>query len=123
MYGATIVVSQDTLFNLEHPTNYNFRYLDRIQVKGKKEPVSVFEIFSGDPPEMIELKMETLTNFERGLLHYHSQEFTKAMPFFEEILEHNVQDKAAWIYLKRSAYYSEYGVPPNWEGVEAMFEK
>lgn len=123
MYGATIVISQDTLFNLDQPTAYRFRYLDRIQVKGKKEPVSVFEIFSGDTPEMIELKLDTLANFERGLLHYHSREFTQAMPFFEEILEHNVHDKAAWIYLKRSAYYSEYGVPPNWEGVEAMFDK
>ncbi len=123
MYGVTIVISQDTLFNLDQPTRYQFRYLDRIQVKGKKEPVSVFEVFSGERPEMIELKLETLSRFERGLLHYHSQEFDKAMPYFEEIMEYNVEDKAAWIYLKRSAYYSEYGVPPNWEGVESLMEK
>ena len=50
MYGTTIVISQDTLFNLDQPTLYHFRYLDRVQVKGKKEPISVFEIFNGDLP-------------------------------------------------------------------------
>ncbi len=123
MYGATIVISQDTLYNLAQPTKYHFRYLDRVQVKGKKEAISVFEIFNGDPPEIIELKLKTLTQFEKGLLHYHSEEFLEAVPYFEQILEDNVHDKAAWIYLKRSAYYAENGVPPNWEGVAELMEK
>ncbi len=123
MYKASIIISQNSLFNLDQPTRYHLRFLDRLQVKGKKEPISVFEIFSGDPEHLIELKLETLEDFERGLLCYHSKEFLEAMPFFERILESNVQDQAAWIYLKRSAYFSQYGVPPNWEGVEQLDEK
>lgn len=37
LYGASIVISQDSLFNLESPTSYQFRFLDRVRVKGKNE--------------------------------------------------------------------------------------
>lgn len=55
IYGASILISQNTLFDLEQPSQYHFRFLDRVQVKGRQEPVSVFEIFSGDSEEMIAL--------------------------------------------------------------------
>jgi PAS domain S-box-containing protein len=123
LYGASIVISQHALFELEQPTNYHFRFLDRVQVKGKQEAVSVFEIFDGDPLKIVALKMKTQTDFEKGLLHYHSQEFADARDYFEEVLKHNSADKAAQLYLKRAAHFMEYGVPPHWEGVEALVEK
>jgi PAS domain S-box-containing protein len=123
LYGASIVISQNALFNLDQPTNYQFRFLDRVRVKGKKEAVSVFEIFGGDLPEVVDLKLETQTDFEKGLLHYHSQEFTDAKAHFERVLQTNPDDKAARLYLKRANYFLEYGVPPDWEGVEALAEK
>jgi PAS domain S-box-containing protein len=123
IYGASILISQNTLFDLEHHTQYDFRFLDRVQVKGKQEPVSVFEIFSGDSEEMIALKVKTLTDFEKGLLHYHSREFTEAAICFEQVVKHNPQDEAAQLYLKRTTYFIQYGVPPDWEGIEALDEK
>jgi two-component system sensor histidine kinase ChiS len=123
LYGASIVVSQNVLFNLEQPTQYQFRFLDRVRVKGKKEAVSVFEIFDGDPLEIVVLKLKTQTDFEKGLLYYHSQEFTEAKAHFERVLKHNLNDKAAQLYLKRTLHLLEYGVPPDWEGIEALTEK
>ena len=123
LYGASIVISQHSLFGLEQPTQYQFRFLDRVRVKGKKEAVSVFEIFDGDPAEIVELKLETRTDFEKGLLYYHSQEFTKAQEHFEQVLKCNPDDKAAQLYLKRITYFAQYGVPLDWEGIEALTEK
>jgi PAS domain S-box-containing protein len=123
LYGASIVISQHTLFNLDQPTQYQFRFLDRVRVKGKKEAVSVFEIFDGDPAEIVDLKLETRTDFEKGLLHYHSQEFTEAQEHFEQVLKCNPDDKAAQLYLKRATHFLQYGVPLHWEGVEALTEK
>ena len=123
LYGASIVISQNVLFNLEQPTQYQFRFLDRVRVKGKEEAVSVFEIFDGDPLEIVALKSKTQTDFEKGLLHYHSQEFTEAKTHFERVLKHNSNDKAAQLYLKRTIHFLEYGVPPDWEGIEALTEK
>ncbi len=123
LYGASIVISQNALFDLDQPTSYQFRFLDRVRVKGKHEAISVFEIFDGDPPDVIALKLKTQTNFEKGLLHYHSREFQEATAFFDKVLQHNPDDKAAQLYLKRAAYFAERSVPPDWEGVEALTEK
>jgi two-component system sensor histidine kinase ChiS len=123
MYGASIVMSQDALFSLESPTQYQFRFLDRVRVKGKNEPVSVFEVFDGDPLDIVSLKLKTQTDFEKGLLHYHSQEFAEAKLFFETVLNENPNDRAAQLYLKRAIHFDEYDVPPDWEGIEALTEK
>ncbi len=123
LYGVSIVISEHSLFNLESPTQYHFRFLDRVKVKGKQEPVSVFEIFDGDPIEIIELKRKTLSDFENGLLHYHNREFGMARTYFGRVLQQNPDDKATALYLKRAEHFMEYGVPPDWEGIEALTEK
>lgn len=120
LYGVAILISQDALFSIERPSRYQFRFLDRVQVAGKREAISVFEVFDGEPAEAIALKMETRTDFEKGLLHYHSQEFAQAEIHFAEVLRQNPQDKAAQLYLKRTAYFAQYGVPPEWDGIEAL---
>ncbi len=123
LYGVSIVTSEDSLFSIDDPAQYRFRFLDRVQVKGKSEPVSVFEILDGNPQQVIDMKLETLSDFENGLLHYHNQEFGMAKTYFERVLKLNPDDKAAQLYLKRASHFMEYGVPPGWEGVAALTEK
>jgi len=123
LYSASIIASEQALFSLDQPNRYHFRFLDRVQVKGKTEPVSVFEIFNGSPEEIVALKLKTRTDFEKGLLAYHNREFSAAQRYFKLVLRGNPSDKAAQIYLKRADYFIKYGVPINWEGVEALTEK
>lgn len=123
VYGVPIVISEQTLFALTDPIHYHFRFLDRVKVKGKKQPISVFEVFDGEPVEILDLKLKTLADFENGLLHYHSQEFSMAKVYFERVLHQNAEDKAAQLYLRRSTHFMTYGVPPGWEGIEALTEK
>lgn len=123
LYGAGIVISDNTLFGLDRPNQYNFRFLDKVKVKGKKDPVSVFEILDGNPQEVVDLKLKTRTDFEMALLHYHSQEFKDAQVHFENVLEVDATDRAARLYLKRVKQFIEYGVPVDWEGIEALTDK
>ncbi len=123
IYGASIIASSNSLFQTDRPANHLYRYLDWVQVTGKQEPVSVFEIFSGESQESISLKLETNKIFETGLLHYHSQEFAQAHHCFEQVLAHNPADKATQLYLKRTAYFMEHGAPPDWVGVETLTHK
>jgi PAS domain S-box-containing protein len=116
MYGAQIIVSEDALFALDTPSRYKYRYVDRVLVKGKLEPVSVFEIFHDGFPEA-QQKLDTLEYFERGLLHYHSQEFVEAKQRFEQVLLGYPRDKVSQIYLRRIHQFVENGVAPDWEGV------
>lgn len=123
LYGASLIVSEHTLFSLERPSRYPFRFLGKVRVRGKQEPVSVFEILEGGPEELQRMKLKTLEDFEKGLLHYYSQEFTAALAYFDNVLAIDAEDKAARLYKRRASDYTVHGVPADWLGIESFAEK
>ncbi len=123
LYGASLLVSEKTLFGLSAPNRYRFRFLDKVKVKGKQEPISVFEILDGLSTEEFDLKLETRPHFEKGLLHYHSQEFETAKDYFAQVVAAHPTDRAAVIYLQRVEHFIDHGVPSGWEGVEVLGSK
>jgi two-component system sensor histidine kinase ChiS len=100
VYGASILISGPTLFSLEDPTLYQYRFIGQVQVKGKKERVSVFEIFETDPPQLQSLKQQTKTLFEQAVILYNSNQIASAYQIFKDIFQINAQDKAANFYIK-----------------------
>ncbi|MEM7181764.1 MAG: adenylate/guanylate cyclase domain-containing protein [Spirochaetota bacterium] len=120
MYEAPILISELSFQKLEDPTIYQFRVVDTVKVKGKKEPVTVIEILNGNSPDVIELKLLTKRDFEFGTALYHRKEFKAAQSCFTKVIEKNPQDKAAKIYLKRSEYFAIHGISPEWEGIETI---
>ncbi len=122
-YGAPIIISEDTLSRMNDITAYNPRYLGKAQVKGKKQPVKVYEVIAGNKSETVALKTATQENFEQGLSYYHAKQFTRASVYFKKVLKTNPLDKTAQLYLERSAQFMVEGVPDNWEGVEMMDSK
>jgi two-component system sensor histidine kinase ChiS len=123
VYGSSISISEPTLTQLKDPDQYKHRFVDKVQVKGKKDPVSVHEVFDGDPPSVIDLKEQTKDDFEQGLCLYYDRKFSEASVKFNQVLEKHPQDRAARIYLKRSANYMVNGVPEDWTGVEVLSQK
>ncbi|HEY9613475.1 response regulator [Allocoleopsis sp.] len=100
VYGAAILISGPTLFSLETPTQYQYRFIGQVQVKGKRERVSVFEIFETDPPQLRDLKQQTKTLFEEAIILYNSQNNKLAYQKFKAIQKINPQDKAVSFYIK-----------------------
>ncbi len=100
-YGAALLITDQTYQKLEDINRYKIRVIDRVTVKGKSEPVTVYEVFDGDTPEVIELKSKTLDNFEEGCVYYHGQEIDRARDCFEKVLSINATDEAARVYLNR----------------------
>jgi len=123
VYGAGILVSDSILERLGEREKYMCRFVDRVTVKGKKSPLSVFEIYDADTEQSIELKQETATQFQRGLELYFEQKFNDAQRIFNKICERNPQDKLAEIYRKRSLNNRMYGVPEGWSGIEDLDKK
>jgi two-component system sensor histidine kinase ChiS len=120
IYGSSITLSETTLSQLENPDRYRHRFVDKVRVKGKKNPVAVHEVFDGDPPQLVELKDQTKNHFEAGLQLYYDRKFSEASVQFNQVLQTNPDDKAARIYLERSAHYMVNGVPEDWQGVGAV---
>ncbi len=123
MYGSYISLSDETFFSMEGVDRYRHRFIDRVRVKGKEQPVTVYEVFEGDPEGIAGLKEQTKAQFESGLQLYYSKKFSEASVHFSQVLEQNPDDLAARIYLKRCANNMVNGVPSDWTGVETLFEK
>ncbi len=122
-YGANLLVSEATLRALDDPTDFNYRYLGQVQVKGKKIAIGVYEFFDADPDADQTLKWGAQQPFEQGLRYYYAREFQDAITTFGEVLTINPADKAAQHYLERARTYNQIGVPDNWQGVELMDQK
>jgi two-component system, sensor histidine kinase ChiS len=121
--GSAIVISEQVLFQLEDPQQYNYRFLDRVKVKGKQEAVAVFEIYDSEPLLQQQLKKRTQSSFEEAIVLYYQQQFDPALQLFQSILELTPQDTAAQLYLSRCEKHRKYGLPDEFEIAEVLVEK
>ncbi|MBD0346980.1 MAG: adenylate/guanylate cyclase domain-containing response regulator [Coleofasciculus sp. Co-bin14] len=123
LYGAGIIVSGQTLSQLDDPQQYTCRFLDRVQVRGKQTPVAVFEIYDGDAQPLRELKTQTKNDFEQGIWLYYQEKFIPARQYFERVLQVNDGDLAARLYLERCQLSQQTGLALKWEEVEVFGKK
>ena len=64
-YHAPLLISQNTLYDLSDPLKYDIRFLDRIRVKGKTQPLSIYEVFDNDPTDLRHGKRATKANLKK----------------------------------------------------------
>lgn len=100
-YGVQLLISQQTLDGLQQPTDYVIRMIDRVQVKGKSELVTIYEVCDADLPEIFSRKLASLKAYEEALFLYHQKSFKEAGRLFEECLQINQADNVVRLYLKR----------------------
>lgn len=115
-YSASILISEDTLNALKNPEKYFYRMVDKVTVKGKKKPVTIYEILNGNSKRIIDLKLSTKKDFEEGINIYLEEKFEESCEIFKKILKIDPKDTAVSLYLERAKFYTVHGVPINWEG-------
>ena len=120
MYGAGILISGKTMMKLIDPSKYHYRYLDRVTVRGKKIPVSIFEIYNGESLEIIELKDKTREDFENGVKLYYNKKLHEAREVFRKVYSANAKDFSAELYVRRCDNLIKYGIPDDWDGIEVL---
>jgi signal transduction histidine kinase/class 3 adenylate cyclase/ActR/RegA family two-component response regulator len=117
-FDIGLLISENTYANLKNPSAYAIRMIDRVKVKGKNIPVTVYEVFDTDPN--IELKLKTCDQFEQGFNYYRNKEFAIAIKCFQQVLQINDKDKASQIYIQRCQKLQEIGVAEDWDGVDTL---
>lgn len=122
-YGSRLVVSEDTLSSLEAPSEFRYRFVGRVLVKGKKEPISIYDFFGGDPAPVIAVKTKTKEIFEAAMGHYFNGQIEEAAKAFMAVIAAFPEDQAADHYLQRCEALLEEGLPEGWTGVEEMRQK
>ncbi|MES1258118.1 MAG: GAF domain-containing protein [Acidobacteriota bacterium] len=120
-YGARILISENTFRKLRG--TYRVREVDRVIVKGKTEPASVFEVLDYHTDDTFPNLRECLECFKDGLASYRQQDWARAEGAFRDAVGHNPADGLAGIYLKRIAYMREHPPGEEWDGVWVMKNK
>ncbi|MCB0565929.1 MAG: adenylate/guanylate cyclase domain-containing protein, partial [Phaeodactylibacter sp.] len=122
-YGTNILLSEDSLSEITPSGDFHFRMLGKVQMKGKKVPVGIYECFDGDHPEIFEKKLATLDAFGQGRDSYFEKEFARAYRTFEAILKDNPDDATTRLFLNKTLECIASGVPDDWTGIERMTAK
>ncbi len=120
LYGTNIVLSENTYKLIkDHP--FVVRELDRITVKGKIEPVTIYELIGeGIPSPEVQ---DFIHTFEAGLKEYRNQNWDQAIFCFEKALKIKTEDKACKLFLEHCQNYKLNPPPPHWDGVHEIKEK
>jgi adenylate cyclase len=120
-YHTNIVISQATLDQVKDE-GFVVRVLDLVAVKGKAQPVAVYELI-GRPGQFGRLTPELLAIYERGIHLYRAQEFERAAAAFSEVLNAVPHDGPCMMYLERCEELVAAPPPQDWDGVYVMTHK
>ncbi|MAZ47940.1 MAG: hypothetical protein CME65_05215 [Halobacteriovoraceae bacterium] len=100
-YGAQILVSEFTFERMDQ-NRFTSRCIDKVRVKGKTEPVGVYEVLYSYHPLMVH--QNALRDFKNAYELYLEGKFGKAKELFELVLTVVPEDKAS-LRLKESCEY------------------
>ncbi|MCJ8272484.1 MAG: adenylate/guanylate cyclase domain-containing protein, partial [Psychrosphaera sp.] len=123
LYGATILLSGSTLQGLKNQASVNYRFLGKVQVKGKTIDLKIYELCYSHDTKIDAVKMATKADFERALNLYFNREFVVAEQLFAAVYQLNPSDKAALLYLQHCQQWQSTTVPADWNGVEIVNSK
>ncbi|MGH9579466.1 MAG: adenylate/guanylate cyclase domain-containing protein, partial [Terriglobales bacterium] len=118
-YGVGIVLSEFTWRAVEG--RFIARELDRIRVKGKQQPVGIFELM--DSAENGSSRAELLALFAEAMDSYRGQRWQQAAQKFETVLARFPQDGPSRVFLHRSLEFSREAPAADWDGVYVMKSK
>lgn len=119
-YQSKILISEDSINQVINQDDYSIRYLGPVLVKGKKEPLGIYECFESDPEQEKAAKEATKEIFNQGLNHYFDRKFPNAAVSFTEVLQRNEMDNVAKQFLAKANQFILEGVDEKWTGVEVI---
>jgi adenylate cyclase len=125
-YGTHIIVNESTYAGAKD-AGFLFRELDLIRVKGKLQPVTIYELI-GNFTELqgdgsLAAVQAHQQQFEEARRLYRQRCWAEALPAFQAILDRWNNDGPSILYLKRCQEYLSKEPLPDWDGVFTMMHK
>src|SRR5471030_991443 len=120
-YGARILVSEFTYRALRG--TYCLREVDIVVVKGKTQPVSIYEVMDFHTEDSYPNLVEAMGLFRNGVQSYRKRNWAAAGKLFDEVLALNPHDKVAALYIERCGHMADCPPPDDWDGTFVMESK
>lgn len=119
-YDTLILIGQRTAELAKN--DIEVREIDLLRVKGKKEPVVVFELLARKG-RLDDKKRHVIDVYLEGLAAYKMRNFSTACARFLEAVALDPSDGPSRVYLERSTTYRQMPPPVEWDGVYEMTSK
>ncbi|MGV8056456.1 MAG: GAF domain-containing protein [Smithellaceae bacterium] len=120
-YHSSILISDNTYRKLKG--TYRIRKIDHVVVKGKTEPVSIYEVLDYHTAETFPNLMDTINNFSHGLACYQKGQWDKAIEAFRSALLQNSTDEPSRMYIDRCEHMKKHPPAAEWDGIWVMTSK
>ncbi len=121
MYGAKILISENTRKKLKGI--YRMREADLVVVKGKTEPVVVWEVLDFHTEETFPSMMTVLGHFQEGIGHWRAGAFGPALTAFKAAHAKHPTDVMSAMYIERCDHMIAHPPEGRWDGVWTMDSK
>ncbi|WP_293158092.1 MULTISPECIES: GAF domain-containing protein [unclassified Microcoleus] len=120
-YGCDIILSEFT-YNLCRERIW-VRELDKVRVKGKNQPVGIYELLQINSEPLDGETERFLELYNNGRHAYIARNFQQAINYFEAALAMRPSDRPVEVQIERSLSYLEIPPPDEWDGVHTMTKK
>ncbi|MCF7805785.1 MAG: adenylate/guanylate cyclase domain-containing protein [Candidatus Marinimicrobia bacterium] len=122
-YGTYIMISKSTREEIKE--HFRTRFLDSLVVKGKTEPIKVYELLGRlGEDTMPHLKDKAILEpYNSGIEHYFNREWDAGIQAFTEALEIDPDDGPSQLFLERCRSYKKNPPPEDWDGAFTMTSK
>lgn len=118
-YGVGILVGETTRDKVKDVV---FRELDRVRVKGKDEPVAIFEPL-GLSGEVSKERLDSLKLWQQALRLYRAQDWDQADVQLYNLLRQEPGCKLYELYAQRVAHLRQHPPGEGWDGVTTFETK
>jgi adenylate cyclase len=120
-YGCDIILSEYT-YKLCADRVWA-REIDRIRVKGRMEPMAIYELIGDRQQALDSTTLEFLDLYEVARRAYTDTDFYTAIRLFKDAHRMRPDDRVIAVYLERARGYLTAPPPRNWDGVYTMMTK
>ncbi len=104
IYGVPLLISEETKNALTHTSDYTFRLIDQVSVKGKKKLINIWEVLDADLFGNKEMKIQTLEVFNKAREAFFKEDFETAKSLFQECHSINPSDSVVLFFLNKIKY-------------------
>jgi adenylate cyclase len=118
-YHTQIVISEATYRAVAD--RFVCRELDKIRVKGKLQPVTIYELLDVAADRLNYQPL--LSQFEDAMASYRAQDWKESVRKFSEVLAAFPKDGPSLVFLERATEFLENAPEPDWDGVYVMKSK
>ncbi|MDM8515424.1 adenylate/guanylate cyclase domain-containing protein, partial [Desulfobacterales bacterium HSG16] len=121
-YAIQITISSFTMNSLNQPEKFLLREIDTVQVKGKQEAITVYEVFDSNEPEIRDAKLKLMDRYNEGISLFRKGKWRKSQMLFAELIKKLPTDAVVKIYEERNRIFAE-NPPESNEMIVTRFDK